>query len=262
MLNLALNGKTALVCGSTQGIGRATALAMADCGADIVLMARNTESLNAVKAEIESMDAKCAYLVADFSNPDEVKNQIDDYLAAGGTVDILINNTGGPPAGPLVNATPEDFLKAFSAHLLCNHLLAQAVLPGMKSRKQGRIVNVISTSIREPITGIGVSNTTRGAVASWAKTLSKEVAPFGVTVNNVLPGATQTGRIDAIISARSRKSGKPASEVEADLVAEIPLGRFADPQETAAAITFLASDLASYITGVSLAVDGGRMASI
>lgn len=262
MLELSLKGRTALVCGSTQGIGKATALAMADCGADIVLMARNESALKQVRDEVGRSGVSCSFLVADFSDSRSVGDTITDFIAAGNSIDILVNNTGGPPAGPIVDASVEDFLAAFHAHLLANHLLATAVIPDMKKQRFGRIINVVSTSVYEPIKGIGVSNTTRGAVASWAKTMSKELGPYGITVNNVLPGATQTGRIDAIIESRAGKTGRSQDEVRADLTAAIPLGRFADSSETAAAITFLASDLAAYITGVSLPVDGGRMASI
>ncbi|NND71737.1 MAG: SDR family oxidoreductase [Rhodothermales bacterium] len=261
-MDLSLHNRRALVCGSTQGIGRASALMMAECGADIVLMARNPESLETVRHEVSGFGVSCDVVVADFSDPSQVAERIDTYTSSHAGFDILVNNTGGPPAGPIASASVDDFLKAFNSHLINNHILVQATLPGMKERSFGRIVNIVSTSVREPIPGIGVSNTTRGAVASWAKTLSKEVAPFGITVNNVLPGATQTGRIDALIKSKAAKSGKSEDQVEQDLVSAIPVGRFAGPFEIAAAVVFLSSDHAAYITGVSLPVDGGRLNSI
>ncbi|MEZ4457265.1 MAG: SDR family oxidoreductase [Gemmatimonadales bacterium] len=175
---------------------------------------------------------------------------------------MLVNNTGGPPGGPILDATPDAFLAAFRAHLIANHLLVQTVLPGMKAGGYGRIINVVSTSVKQPIPGLGVSNTTRGAVASWAKTLAGELGRYGITVNNVLPGATRTGRLDSIIAARSRQTGTPIPEIEAEMQREIPLGRFGEPREVAAAVAFLASPAGSYITGVSLPVDGGRIAGL
>jgi 3-oxoacyl-[acyl-carrier protein] reductase len=174
----------------------------------------------------------------------------------------LVNNTGGPPPGAIVEADAEAFLAAFRAHLLNNQLLAQTVLPGMKDAGYGRIVNIVSTSVREPIAGLGVSNTTRAAVAGWAKTLAGEVARFGITVNNVLPGYTKTQRLDGVIAARTKASGKTADEVSREMIGQIPAGRFGEPWEVAAAIGFLASPAGGYITGVSLPVDGGRIASL
>jgi 3-oxoacyl-[acyl-carrier protein] reductase len=177
-------------------------------------------------------------------------------------VHILINNSGGPPPGAIVDATPQEFLDALRKHLLANQMLVQAVLPGMRAAGWGRIVNIISTSVKEPIPGIGVSNTTRGAVASWAKTLAGELAPLGITVNNVLPGSTHTPRIEQLVTATAQKSGRSEQAVQQEMAAAIPIGRFADPAETAAAVAFLASPAAGYITGVNLPVDGGRMRSI
>jgi 3-oxoacyl-[acyl-carrier protein] reductase len=147
-------------------------------------------------------------------------------------------------------------------HLLCNHVLVQAVVPGMRAEGYGRIVNIVSTSVREPIPGLGVSNTVRAATAGWAKTLSKELGPYGITVNNILPGSTRTGRLESLLASRAKAAGTAEATIEQAMTAEIPLRRFAEPAEIAAAVAFLASPAASYITGVSLPVDGGRMASI
>ncbi|MFN6092435.1 MAG: SDR family oxidoreductase, partial [Bacteroidota bacterium] len=152
----------------------------------------------------------------------------------------------------------EAFLNTFNQHLLCNHLIAQAVLPGMKEAKFGRIINIISTSVKQPLKGLGVSNTIRAAVANWSKTLSVEVAPFGITVNNVLPGATATQRLASIIENKSQKQNHSIDEVEQEMLSEIPAGRFGRPEEIAAAVAFLASPAAAYINGINVPVDGGR----
>jgi len=258
-----LTGKRAIVCGSTQGIGRACALALANLGASVTLAARNESALKAVLAELPATAGQAhGFIVADFNDPQQVRERVAENIVTAGTAHILVNNSGGPPAGAILAANPADFLAAINRHLICNHLLAQAVIPGMKAAGYGRIINIISTSVREPIPGLGVSNTTRCAVASWAKTLSREVAPFGITVNNILPGATETGRIQDLINNKARSTGQTPEQVRAEMIGHIPAGRFAHPDETAAATAFLASPAASYITGVSLPVDGGRIACI
>jgi 3-oxoacyl-[acyl-carrier protein] reductase len=259
-MNLNLTGKTALVCGSTQGIGKATAMELALLGAKVILIARDEEKLKRTIQELHS-SALHSYIVADFSDPETLKKKISDFTAHN-AVHILINNTGGPPAGLAMDAQPEDFLKAFTTHLICNQILTQAVAPSMKSEKFGRIINVISTSVKIPIKGLGVSNTIRGAVANWAKTLSVELAPFGITVNNVLPGSTMTGRLEAILKANATRAGKSYAEARQDMIKEIPAGRIADAHEVAAAIAFLASPAAGYINGINLPVDGGRTGSL
>lgn len=260
-MNLNLKGKHALVCGSSQGIGKAAAIELALLGADVTLLARDPEKLqNAVKelGGIGNHD----YISADFSKPESVKAGIDDYIGKGNVIHILVNNTGGPPGGPITDAKTEEFLAAFNAHLLCNHILVQAVLPGMKQEKYGRIVNVISTSVKQPLKGLGVSNTIRAAVGNWAKTLSLEVASYGVTVNNVLPGATSTQRLSGLIEAKSKKTGVDTSELEKEMLHEIPAGRFGAPEEIAAAIAFLSTPAAAYINGINVPVDGGRTGNL
>lgn len=256
-----LAGKRALVGGSTRGIGRACAIELARLGAGVTLLARDEQALRRTQDELAPMGAGGSphdYLVIDFADPGRVDRMIRDYVRRFDPVEILVNNTGGPPAGPIAEAQPNEFLAAFSSHLLCNQLLAQAVIPGMKRAKYGRIVNVVSTSVKQPIPNLGVSNTIRAAVASWAKTLAGEVARYGITVNNVLPGATFTDRLRSLIAERARSVGVSPQEIEQTMKAEIPARRFAQPEEIAAAVGFLASPAASYITGVSLAVDGGR----
>lgn len=258
-MNLDLTNKRAIVCGSTQGIGKAAAIELAQMGASVTLVARNEESLRKVKGELDaSKGQQHDYLCADFSQPNDLKTNIETHIQRTGPAHILVNNTGGPPGGPITNARIDEFTQAFSNHLLCNHILVQALLDGMKNEKYGRIINVISTSVKQPLRGLGVSNTIRAAVANWAKTLSLEVAPYGITVNNVLPGATSTARLSTLIDAKSKKTGHSIDALEKEMLAEIPAGRFADPSEIAAAIAFLASPAAAYINGINVPVDGGR----
>lgn len=260
-MNLDLTGKHALVCGSTQGIGKAAAIELALLGANITLVARNEARLKNAVADLPGV-GKHDYIIADFSNPQLLREAVGKYLHKETIFHILVNNTGGPPGGPITEAKPEEFVDAFSSHLLCNHILVQALLPGMKSAGYGRIINVISTSVKIPLKGLGVSNTIRAAVANWAKTLSIEVAPFGITVNNVLPGATATQRLDSIVENKSNKSGISKADVEKEMLHEIPAGRFATPGEVAAAIAFLASPAAAYVNGINLPVDGGRTGNL
>lgn len=257
-MNLNLNNKTAVVCGSTQGLGLATAIELATLGARIVLMARNEEKLKAVRETLPvPANQNHEYLVADFSQVSSVEKAIHQFTV-NNPVHILVNNTGGPPGGPANAASPEQFLSAFNAHLICNHILAQAVVPSMKEAGYGRIINVISTSVKQPIPGLGVSNTIRAAVANWAKTLAGELGKFGITVNNVLPGLTQTVRADYVIQKKSEETGRSTEEVISDMLKEIPAGRMGQPEEFGAAVAFLASPAAAYINGINLPVDGGR----
>ncbi|SHH85961.1 3-oxoacyl-[acyl-carrier protein] reductase [Chryseolinea serpens] len=261
-MNLDLKGKRAMVCGSTQGIGKAAAVELALLGASITLVARNEEALKEVAAQLQTgAGQQHDYIVADFSFPDDLKKKAEAY-GAKNTVHILVNNTGGPPAGDALQAEPDDFVKAFSSHLLCNHILVKIVVPGMKQASYGRIINVISTSVKIPIRGLGVSNTVRGAVANWSKTLSVELAPFGITVNNVLPGASMTSRLESIIRTRAEKTGKTYEAVKHEMAAEVPAGRISDPSEIANAIAFLATPAAGYINGINVPVDGGRTGSL
>jgi 3-oxoacyl-[acyl-carrier protein] reductase len=261
-MNLDLSGKRAVVCGSTQGIGRASAIELALLGASITLIARNEEKLKETMAKLSThANQQHEFIVADFGFPDELRLKIGAYIA-NKPAHILVNNTGGPAGGQAMDATTEDYMKAFSAHLLCNQILVQALVPAMKKEKYGRIINIISTSVKIPLRGLGVSNTIRGAVANWSKTLSFELGPLGITVNNVLPGATMTGRLETIIQNNAQKSGKSIEEVKHEMVKEIPLGRIADAGEVAAAVAFLASPAASYINGINVPVDGGRTGSL
>ncbi len=258
-MQIDLKNRNALVCGSTQGIGKASALALAQAGAEVTLVARNESRLEQVKNELPSRDGQQhGFIIADFQNPAALADQVQTQVNSGKSFHILVNNTGGPPGGDIFSARIDEFENAFTQHLKCNHLLAQAVVPGMITAGYGRIINVISTSVKQPLDGLGVSNTIRGAVASWAKTLANELGSFGITVNNILPGATATERLNSIIGSKSEKTGKPLEEISDAMKNSIPARRFAEPGEIANVVAFLASDLASYVNGVNLPVDGGR----
>jgi 3-oxoacyl-[acyl-carrier protein] reductase len=260
-MKLSLEGKHAVVCGSSQGIGKAIAKVFAEMGASVTLVARNSERLKAALTELSTSGAqKHACITADFEQPHVLEEAIKKELRH--PVHILVNNTGGPAPGLVQNSTVEEYRVAFNAHVICSQILVQAVLPDMKKAKWGRIINLTSTAQREPIVGLGVSGTIRGAMAAWSKMLSKELAPFGITVNNVLPGSTNTQRMKQLNRDISEKMKRPLSEIDADTLAKIPMGRLADPMEIAHVAGFLASDQASYVTGVSIPVDGGRSSSL
>ncbi len=258
-----LSNKTAIVCGSSRGMGKAIALQFAASGASVILIARNEESLRKVLRELKaSKKQNHSLIVADFSEPEILKKKLHNFVSENPPVHILVNNTGGPKSGEIYKANTREFANAFSNHIICSQVLVQALAEGMKKEKYGRIINIISTSVRQPIKNLGVSNTIRAAVAGWAKTLSRELAPFGITVNNILPGATKTERLFALIKSSAERDGIPDDESEKVWLNEIPAGRFAEPEEIAYTAAFLASPLAGYINGVSITIDGGRMSCL
>jgi 3-oxoacyl-[acyl-carrier protein] reductase len=261
-MNLSLKGKNALVCGSSQGIGLAIAEELALLGASCILLSRDDEKLKKAMAQLSLSEGQhhTAYTV-DLSDPSKVQALIDDIVSRI-RVHILVNNSGGPSAGPITQATEDQFLAAFNQHLIASHILTKAVTAGMKEEGYGRIVNIISTSVKIPLNNLGVSNTIRGAMASWAKTMSNELGAYNITVNNVLPGFTRTERLESIIDNTSSKTGSDKNEVEFKMMAEVPLKRFGEASEIAAVAAFLASPAASYVNGVSIPVDGGRTGSI
>ncbi|MBK7130206.1 MAG: SDR family oxidoreductase [Crocinitomicaceae bacterium] len=261
-MNLNLQNKTALVCGSTQGIGKATAIELALLGANIILLARDENKLKAVQNELDSSkNQKHTFLVADFSQSQELEKRIHDFLKDK-SVEILVNNTGGPAAGPVNSASLEEFRIAFNMHLICNHILVSAVKDKMIAAKYGRIINVISTSVKQPLPNLGVSNTIRGAVANWSKTLANELGQYNITVNNVLPGATNTARLKSILENKAAKTGESYDSLLKHMADESPMKRIAEPEEVANVIAFLASPAASYINGINVPVDGGRTKSL
>lgn len=261
-MNLDLKGKTALVCGSTQGIGKASALQLAQMGANVILLARNEQKLKEVLSELSTDGIQDhQYRIADFSDNNAVRKTVTE-LVKEHKIHILINNTGGPSGGPITEAEESAFLDAFSQHLINNQILAKAVIPGMKEAGYGRIVNIISTSVKAPLNGLGVSNTVRGAVANWAKTMANELGQFGITVNNVLPGATMTARLESIAENKSIKTGKSKEEILKQMASASPAQRVGQAEEVANGVAFLASPAAAYINGINLPVDGGRTASL
>lgn len=262
-MNLSLQNKNALICGASRGIGKAIALELSKLGANVTVMARGTDALKEVLSQLAKIHPQQEHrlLVGDFNAQDEVLLRVKTILSQN-DFHILINNSGGPKGGPVTEAEAEEFIKGFQQHIVFSHRLAKLLLDGMKRSQYGRIVNIISTSVKEPISGLGVSNTIRGAMASWAKTMAGELGKFGITVNNVLPGFTETDRLQEIISDKAVKTGKSEIEIANEMKAAVPAGRFATPEEIANAVAFLTSPAAGYINGINLPVDGGRTKSL
>ncbi len=262
-MQLDLTGRHALVCGASRGIGRATAIELAALGADVTVLARSADALREVVAELPSRhpDQRLAMAVADMSRHDALAECVAG-IVADRPAHILVHNSGGPPAGKASEAEPQAFADGFAQHVLAGQILLQAVLPGMRAAGYGRLVNIISTSVKEPIPNLGVSNTVRAAVAAWAKTLSGELAADGITVNNVLPGFTETGRLESLIAGRAKAQDTSIEAIADGLRAQVPAGRFGQPGEIAAVAAFLCTPAAAYVNGVSIAVDGGRTRSL
>lgn len=261
-MNLQLKNKIAVVCGSTQGIGKATAQELSKLGATIILVARNEDKLKATILDLDNSNGQShSYIVADFSRPADLEKTMSKWILTN-KAHILVNNTGGPKGGPIRDADTSEFLEAFNQHLICNHIMVQALYPLMKEEGYGRIINVISTSVKQPLNNLGVSNTIRGAVASWSKTLANELGQFNITVNNVLPGATNTDRLQTLAQIKSNQINGTVEAVFSEMASESPMNRIAEPEEIANAIAFLASPAASYINGINVPVDGGRTKSL
>lgn len=260
-MNIRLDGKTALVCGASQGIGRACAHLLAGQGARIILLARNQEALESLRKELPNASQHRTVSV-DLSNIQKLEDSIKNLLQEIPNIHILVNNSGGPAMGKLLDAENASFIEVFTQHLLASQTLSRLLVPGMIQAQYGRIINIISTSVKSPLSNLGVSNTIRGAVANWAKTLANEIGPYGITVNNVLPGATLTGRLKGLMEISAQKSGKSLSEIEAEWLVNIPLKRYAQPEDVASAVCFLASPAACHVTGINLPVDGGRTPSL
>ena len=261
-MNLSLSNKTAVICGSSQGIGLAAAMELAALGANCILLARNAERLQEAITKLPVQQGqKHEYKVADFTDTPAVQAAIDDIVSKQ-TVHILVNNSGGPKGGPISSAAGAEFTEAFQQHLINNQNLANTVMPGMREADYGRIINIISTSIKTPLAGLGVSNTIRAAVAAWSKTLANEIGSYNITVNNILPGLTETARLSSLVAASAKAGNKTESEVSSEMKATVPLKRFGKAAEVANVIAFLASPAAAYVHGVSIPVDGGRTPSL
>lgn len=261
-MNLSLKGRNAIICGSSQGIGLAIAEELALMGANCILLARNEENLRLATAALDiSIGQLHSYHGIDFNDLEETRALIFEIVSKG-PVHILINNSGGPKAGPIVSAEEGEFISAFSQHLITNHILTKGVLNGMKAEGYGRIINIVSTSVKVPLKNLGVSNTIRGAVAAWAKTMANELGEFGITVNNILPGFTRTQRLESLIKTTASSTNRSETEVAQQMVAEVPAKRFGEASEIAAVAAFLATPAAAYVNGTSIRVDGGRTGSI
>ncbi|MDB5209140.1 MAG: family oxidoreductase [Flavisolibacter sp.] len=261
-MNLSLNGKNAIICGSSQGIGSAIANELALLGANCILLARNEGNLRTVFSSLDtSLKQTHSFHSIDFTDHVATKNLLGN-ITSQHPIHILINNSGGPPSGPIADAVEDQFIAAFNQHLIINHMLTKAVIEGMKSEQYGRIINIISTSVKVPLKNLGVSNTIRGAVASWAKTMSNELGEFGITVNNILPGFTRTDRLYSLIKTTAASTNRSEAEVERQMVSEVPAKRFGEASEVAAVAAFLATPAAAYVNGTSIRVDGGRTGSI
>ncbi|MAH99058.1 MAG: short-chain dehydrogenase [Euryarchaeota archaeon] len=250
-----LEGRTALVCGASKGIGRSCALMLARSGARVIACARTTSDLDSLIEEMHGDGHTKIEL--DLEDIDAVRGAVSTI----GVVHILVNNAGGPPGGPLLENGIDDFAGPFARHLHASHVITQELVPIMESEGMGRIVNIISTSVREPIDNIGLSNTLRGAMASWSKSLSRELPPC-ITINNILPGFTDTDRLGSLASSISERTGKTLEDVTESWMNGVPIGRLIDPMETAVAVAWLCLPSSAGVRGVSLAVDGGRMRSI
>ena len=261
-MNLSLEGRNAIVCGSSQGIGFAIAEELAIMGANCILLARNEENLKLALLKLDiSIRQSHSYHAIDF-NDQNATSLLIQKIVAQQNIHILINNSGGPLAGPIVDATEDQFIQAFNQHLITNHILTRAVMDGMKKEHYGRIINIISTSVKTPLKNLGVSNTVRGAVASWAKTMANELGEYGITVNNVLPGFARTQRLRSIVQTTASSKGLPIKEIEKQMLEEVPAKRFGDASEIAAVAAFLATPAAAYVNGTSIPVDGGRTDTI
>ncbi len=262
-MNLNLTYKTALVCGASQGLGLACAVELALLGAHVIIASRNGDKLkHAIQALDTTKGQQHRYLEMDLSNPDEVKRKMELLLTTVSTIHILVNNAGGPPSGSMLATQPSDLETAFKTHVISSHLLAQLLVPGMQKSGYGRIVNIVSTSVKQPINGLGISNTIRAAVANWAKTLANEIGDQGITINNVLPGFTNTDRLEYLFGKQADAQGVNKQVILERTIASIPAKRLGEPEEFGAVVAFLCSPAAAYVNGVNIPVDGGRTGSL
>jgi 3-oxoacyl-[acyl-carrier protein] reductase len=262
-MDLGLDGKVALVAASSRGLGRAVAEELATEGCSLIMCSRSPDSLDAAaRAIVDTHGVEVLAVAADLSDPAGVEEVVQAGLARFDRIDVLVTNTGGPPAGAFEAHSPDDWNRAVAQNLNSVLNLTRAVLPGMKERHWGRIVNVTSIAVKQPVDGLILSNSVRAAVTGFAKTLSNEVAANGVTVNNVMPGYTRTERLDELAEKLFETKGITIEEAFAGWEASTPMGRVGEPREFAAVVAFLCSERASYVTGVSVQVDGGAVKSL
>lgn len=256
-MNLGIDGRVALVAASSRGLGRAAARELAEGGASLVLCARGADTLEAAAAELRETGAHVEAVVADVAREDGVRSVVDAAHHRFGRVDVLVTNAGGPPAGPFEDHDLQAWRDAVRLNLESAVGLVQGVLPGMKERGWGRIINITSVAVKQPVDGLMLSNSVRAAVTGFARTLANEVASHGVTVNNVLPGFTRTERLEELVAKAAKREGIDRAQALARWEEAIPAGRLGEPQELGALVAFLASERAAYITGTSIPVDGG-----
>jgi len=262
-MNLKLDGKVVFVGGASKGLGRAAATALANEGAKVVISARNRETLRATADSISRETGSAVMAVpADLSRSDQVRAAIKAVLDDFGRVDILVNNAGGPPVGAFMEFTDEAWEAAFRLNLMSAVTLAREVVPGMKDRHWGRIINLTSIAVKQPLGGLILSNSIRAGVHGWAKSLSNELARLGITVNNVLPGYTLTDRVRGLARTQAEKEGATVDEMLARMQEAIPMKRLGKPEDVGDLVAFLASEQAGYITGASIQIDGGFYAGL
>jgi 3-oxoacyl-[acyl-carrier protein] reductase len=262
-MNLDLTNKTALVCGASKGLGLATAKELALLGATVIIASRSEEKLKQVVTQLDTKaEQQHNYVAIDLSKPGEAKAAVEAIINKGTTIHILVNNAGGPPAASMIDTDATELENAFRTHVISSHVLAQLVVPGMKAAGYGRIINIVSTSVKQPINGLGISNTVRAAVANWAKTLANEIGSFGITINNVLPGYTNTDRLNYLFDKQAADQGTGKQAILNRTVSLIPAQRLGEPEEFGAAVAFLCSPAAAYINGINLPVDGGRTGTL
>jgi 3-oxoacyl-[acyl-carrier protein] reductase len=262
-MDLGLKERVAIVAGASRGLGGAIARGLAREGAHVVMCARSQESLTAAAEFIEeNYKVRALPITADLRSMSDIQRVVATTIQQFERVDILLNNAGGPPPKSFEESTGEDWERAIELNFLAGMRMIQLVLPHMKARHWGRIINILSSGLKQPIDGLVQSNATRAAVAGAAKTLSREVAANGILINNVCPGRIQTERVDEVDAATGRRKGMSAEEVRRDSCREIPMGRYGRPEEFANAVVFLASEAASYITGATLQIDGGYIRSL
>ncbi len=261
-MNISLEGKKALVGGSSAGIGKAIAIQLAKSGASVTIMSRSENKLKAIVADLPTdKGQKHQYIKVDFTNFDSFKNIISEYFKSN-SVDILVNNTQGPPAGSALDKSIDDYQAAFDLLFKTVVYTTELALEKMRANKFGRIINVSSVSVKEPLSYLVLSNSIRTAVTAWAKSLTMDVGPDNITINNTLTGYFNTERIEEIIRRKSAKTGISEADVRKTMESEVSVKRMGDPEEYANLVTFLASDLAGYISGINIPIDGGRLKSL